>query len=276
MKIWLAIAGIATFILVTLFVGVQFLQVEAPKEVPANNNPLTALFQNRQKQEQQFTSDINSLIATDSAKIAVVIVDLKSEKGYQFAAQDSFLAASTMKTLVAIYTLNKIQKKELAEDVPLGNYDLITQVKFMMRTSSNESWALLNDLLGLSNIAKFGQSLGMQQVNTKENLISAADLSILLTKLYRGEILDDGHRNLLFSFMHDTETEDRIPAGLPKETKIYHKSGTFANVVHDSAIVDDGKRPFVLVVLSSGEASEKFKVGKIVEITKRVCQFENE
>lgn len=225
--------------------------------------------------EDKFVNEINQLIATNSAKIAVDFIDLKSGKEYQFRAQDQFFAASTIKTLVASYALSQIEAGKVSEKQPLGSYDVITQVKFMVNVSSNPSWELLNDFFGIENIEKFGRSLGMKQIDLNNTLISAADLALLLKKLYYGEVLTDKYKTLLFSYMQNTESEDRISKGLPEGTKFYHRSGTFSDVIHDIAIIDDGKRPFVLVVLTSGSATEKFKIAKIIAITQKAWQFAN-
>ncbi len=225
--------------------------------------------------EERFIKEMNDLIATSSSQIAVDFIDLKNGQEYQFNAQEPFLAASTIKTLVATYALKKIQDGEISEKQPLGDYDLITQVKFMMKVSSNDSWELLNNFFGLGNIERFAHDLGMRQVDLGKNLVSAADLAILLQKLYKGQILNDQYSQLLFSYMQETETEDRIPAGLPHGVKVYHKSGTFADVLHDSGIISGGKRPFVLVVLIAGDSSAADKTNQIVTITSKAWQFAN-
>jgi beta-lactamase class A len=42
-----------------------------------------------------------------------------------------------------------------------------------------------------------------------------------------------------------------VPSGI----KIYHKPGYLADRVHDAAIIDDGKRPYVLVIFSKSRST---------------------
>ena len=51
----------------------------------------------------------------------------------------------------------------------------------------------------------------------------------------------------------DQEFNDKIPAGLPAETRVAHKTGEITAVSHDAAIVyPRGRPPYVLVVLTRG------------------------
>ena len=63
--------------------------------------------------------------------------------------------------------------------------------------------------------------------------------------------------------------KDRIPKYLPKTVTVYHKTGDGVGFIHDGGIVDDGKAPFVLVVMTqnvSDENNAKDTIGKIAKL----------
>jgi rRNA processing protein Gar1 len=68
--------------------------------------------------------------------------------------------------------------------------------------------------------------------------------------------------------MKDTDFEDRLARNIPKNVAVYHKAADGVGFVHDAGIIDDGKNPFVLVVMTSeiGDPEKaKSQIGKIAE-----------
>jgi beta-lactamase class A len=67
------------------------------------------------------------------------------------------------------------------------------------------------------------------------------------------------------------EFNSEIPAGLPKGTKVAHKTGFITGVLHDAAIVyPAGRRPYVLVVLTRGIPEQAVARKLIADISRLV------
>jgi beta-lactamase class A len=62
-----------------------------------------------------------------------------------------------------------------------------------------------------------------------------------------------------------------IPAGLPRGTRVAHKTGEITRIHHDAAIVFAPK-PFVLVILVRGLAETKDSAALMADITRQVYQ----
>ena len=62
---------------------------------------------------------------------------------------------------------------------------------------------------------------------------------------------------------------DGIPAGLPKDIVVGHKTGTITKIHHDAAIVY-APRPYVLVIMTRGMADEAKSDLLIAEISRLV------
>ena len=70
-----------------------------------------------------------------------------------------------------------------------------------------------------------------------DNLSTPRDFSILLAKLYKGELLSKPMTNKALAYMGSCKYNSRIPGKLPNGTKVWHKTGTIAGCVNDVGIV---------------------------------------
>jgi beta-lactamase class A len=64
---------------------------------------------------------------------------------------------------------------------------------------------------------------------------------------------------------------EAIPAGLPPETRVAHKTGELNKIHHDAAIVY-APRPFVLVILVRGIPESKDSATLMADIARRIYQ----
>jgi len=77
--------------------------------------------------------------------------------------------------------------------------------------------------------------------------------------------------------MTNTLFEDRLPKGLPKDVKIYHKTGDGEGSVHDVGIIEAGDKVYFLGVMTSdiGDAEEETKE-TIAQISEKVYDSFNQ
>ena len=66
-----------------------------------------------------------------------------------------------------------------------------------------------------------------------------------------------------------------IPAGLPREARVAHKTGSITKIEHDAGVVylPAGRKPYVLVVLVRGIADAKRAHKLIADISRAVYTF---
>ena len=83
-----------------------------------------------------------------------------------------------------------------------------------------------------------------------DNKLSSKDLALLLEKLYRGQLLDKKWTAYCLGVLSRQTFNTRLPRSLPREIKVYHKTGTIAGVVNDVGILElEPGRGLVVVVL---------------------------
>lgn len=82
-----------------------------------------------------------------------------------------------------------------------------------------------------------------------DNYGSPFDMALLFLKVYSGEILKLSSKDIFFDALLKQEYNTRIPALLPRDVKVYHKTGTITGVVNDAGLIEvSGNSHIILVV----------------------------
>ena len=75
-------------------------------------------------------------------------------------------------------------------------------------------------------VEAYAKQLELDTYNYTDNLISAKDMSKLLTKLYRAELVNKANTKLILGHMRQTNDDSFIPAiAETTKIKVYHKYG---------------------------------------------------
>jgi beta-lactamase class A len=103
------------------------------------------------------------------------------------------------------------------------------------------------------------------------NTTTAPDLATLLEAIERRRAAFPSSCNEMLAILERQEFNEEIPAGIPKGTRVAHKTGWITGVLHDAAIVYPAEHaPYVLVVLTRGIADVKVARALIVDISQVV------
>jgi beta-lactamase class A len=199
----------------------------------------------------QMASQINSVIqANPSMDVGVAIEDLNSGKAYHYGLSDPFIAASVGKLLTATLFLHEVENGQQSLDQQLSYGTAGYELQQMIEQSDNTAWDDLNTLLSHETLENYATQIGLSNYDPDQNTLTVDDIALLLSKLYKGELLNSSNTNLLLSYMHDANFDSYIPASIPTGVKVYHKAGWLDDRVHDAAIIDNGKQAYVLVIFT--------------------------
>ncbi|MHC9541529.1 MAG: serine hydrolase [Vulcanimicrobiota bacterium] len=80
-----------------------------------------------------------------------------------------------------------------------------------------------------------------------DNFCSPCDMTELLTKLYRGELLSASSTRHCLAVMGRTKYNSRIPRDLPSSARVFHKTGTICGIVNDVGIIEISKGSHVAI-----------------------------
>ena len=187
-------------------------------------------------------------------QISVSFSDIKTSDHINTGVQAPYIAASTSKLLAAVLFLSEAQKGTYRLDENVGGAPAGSQMRLMIEKSDNASWNAFRDLLGHAALEQYAKEIGMSNYRSEGNTGSPSDIAVLLEKLYDNKLLNRDYTDLLLSYMQNASEGQYIPAAVPQDSKVYHKAGYLQDRAHDAAIIDNGKRPFVLVIFTKANS----------------------
>lgn len=200
--------------------------------------------------------------------IGVSLVDIDSGESTNVGGDRTFTAASTTKTLVATEFLHEVENGKYSLDMNLGNNSARYHLDQMIRLSNNDSWDIFNNLLTLRGEQTYASSLGINY-NPYANSVSPNDLAMFLSRLYRNELISKENTDLILSSMRETHNMTLIP-GSDISAKTYNKTGRLNGLIHDTAILDDGKSAYALVIFTDGKTTMENRVDLFHKITEAI------
>ncbi len=159
-------------------------------------------------------------------------------------------------------------------------------VDHMVTWNSNLATNLLLERVGVENVQRLMRQLGAQDLQLlcgvedtrasragKNNTVTAYDLMLLLRLLAEKKFLDSRACQRMIELLSTPQVGGGIPAGLPAATRVAHQAGSLNQINHDAAIVyAPGRKPYVLVVLTSGIPSQRRADRLIADISRAVYQ----
>ncbi|BCW81692.1 serine hydrolase [Arthrobacter sp. NicSoilC5] len=191
---------------------------------------------------------VDSILSeADEYRIGLALADVSGGAERTFGDESTFTAASTAKILTAAAYYHLVENGQASLDEPMGDYDAAFQLKAMVNDSNNDSWLLLMDAVGHPQLTAYAASIGVAY-DPEQNLLTAADMALILKKLYAGELLDKDNTEQLLSYMQDTNNEDLIPAGSRSGVDVHHKYGEVSGELHDAALLSYRGSTFALVI----------------------------
>jgi beta-lactamase class A len=178
-----------------------------------------------------------------------------------YAVEEGRIKLSQTQTLK---TQHRVLGSGRLKDMPVGSkFTVENLIERMISESDNTATNMLIDLLGFDYLNACFQKLGLKHTNIsrrmmdfrsrrigQENFTNAQDLASLLEKIYQGKLINPYYSQKALAFLKQQQIRDRIPARLPSDTLVAHKTGLEKKVCHDCGIVFTGKGDFLVCVLT--------------------------
>jgi len=154
----------------------------------------------------------------------------------------------------------------------------------MIDASSNLATNLLIERVTAPSVMDYMRELGAKNIRVlrgvedskayqagMNNTTTARDLMIVLRHIARRQAVSSKASNDMVKILLEQEFNEGIPAGLPKEVKVAHKTGSITKIDHDAAIVyPPNRKPYILVVLTRGIEDEKRAHKLIADISRAI------
>jgi beta-lactamase class A len=185
-----------------------------------------------------------------------------------FAAREG---AISLKDNLTLKASAKVPGSGILKNAPAGSVFTVERlIEIMITESDNTAANMLIERLTFDYLNGFFKKCGLAHTNLSrkmmdfryrrkglENYTTAADIAYLLEKIYRKEFLDKDTSDKCLAVLLRQKVNDRIPAKLPADTPVAHKTGLEREVCHDAGIVFSPQGDFLICVLTKSKTAKK-------------------
>jgi beta-lactamase class A len=225
--------------------------------------------------------------AASTMKTPVMIEVFRQASTGRFHLDDSVLVKNEFKSIVdgSSYAM------DLKDDSDDSMYGLLGRrttmrhlVEQMITVSSNLATNILIDLVGADSTTATMRHLGATEIQVLRgvedgkafdrglnNRTNAADLKTIFEALAEGRAVSPSDDRSMVEILLRQRFRDKIPALLPTDVRVAHKTGNITGVEHDSGILflPDG-RVIVMVILSKDWKDQRAARAAIAGIARAV------
>lgn len=229
----------------------------------------------------------------------VMVLDAESAVIYEHRATERVQAASLYKLGVAAVVLDlqrkgqlnareplTVTRESLADDdslfvaADIGRKITVGEaLDYMITRSSNVAAILLMKRIGQQRVNDLFQDLGMYETRLLErpyrnidgnakNQTTPRDMARFFSLLLRGRVVDVETSQAILRLLLQQRIEDRLPAAVPRDVRVAHKTGNLVGVVHDAGIIYSAAGPLIVVVLSQDAPTEAEALSTIVSLAR--------
>ena len=228
--------------------------------------------------------------AASTMKTPVMIEVFRQAREGRFSLDDSVSVRNEFKSIVdgSPYELNPKDDSDDSMYKRIGGKvsvrDLIHQ---MITVSSNLATNILIGLVGAEKVTSTMRDLGADNIEVlrgvedakafergMNNRTNAYDLSLIFGAIAEGRAVDQSSSDAMVEVLLGQQFRDLIPALLPQDVRVAHKTGNITGVEHDSGIVymPDG-RHYVLVLLSKDLKNILEGKQALARVSRRIYDF---
>lgn len=244
-------------------------------------------FKDLQTGQMLFINEKDNFHAASTMKTPVMIEVFKQARAGKFKLSDSIVVKNEFKSIVDGSPFSLDISDDSADDMykKIGQkitiYDLTYQ---MIIVSSNLATNILIDLVDAKKANATMRTLGANDIRVlrgvedskafklgMNNTVTAFDLMMIFEKLAQKTVVSKEDSEGMIKILLDQKFREKIPAKLPKEVKVAHKTGSITGVQNDSGIVylPDGRK-YVLVLLSRKLKDEKKGIEALADVSRLI------
>ena len=263
------------------------LKQQIMEELSQQKGTFAVAFKDIQSGKEILINEHQNFHAASTMKTPVMIEVYKQAAEGKFSLNDSITIKNQFKSIVdgSLYSLDSTNDSETEIYRHIGEKRTLYQLMYdMIIASSNLSTNLIIDLVGAKNVTQTMRELGAKDIlilrgvedqkafdKGMNNTTTAFDLMLIFDKMAHGKVVNKKSSDAMIKILLDQTFNDIIPAGLPKDVKVAHKTGSITGVHHDSGIVflPDGRK-YVLVLLSKDLTDENAAVRSMAKVSSMI------
>ena len=271
-------------------VAMRTLKSDISKELSAQKGIFAVAFKDLATGREININDHVVFHAASTMKTPVLVEVYKQVAERKFSLSDSIVLKNEFKSIVdgSSFSLDSTDDSEQELYKHIGEKRAISTLVYeMIIVSSNLATNLIIELVDAKNVMNTMRELGTKDIQVlrgvednkafdkgMNNTTTAHDLLIIFEKIAKGKAINAEASQAMINILLDQRFNDIIPAGLPANVKVAHKTGFITHVHHDSGIVflPDGRK-YVLVLLSKDWDDEKAAIEAMVHISAMIYKY---
>jgi len=240
--------------------------------------------------QQVFINEREMFHAASTMKTPVMIELFKQAEAGKFMLSDSIMVKNEFYSIVD----SSRYSMDISEDSEGQLYDIIGQkrtirdlINDMIIMSSNLATNILIQKVGARNVTQTMRSYGADSIKVLRgvedikayerglsNRTTALDESITYERLGRANAVSTEASQTMIEILKKQHFNEMIPAKLPEDVEVAHKTGWITGVHQDAGIVmlPDGRK-HVLVMLSKNAPNRDNVIATFAEISNLVYKF---
>lgn len=268
----------------------EVLRTEIEKVFSGVKGNFSVAYKNLNTGDTLFIRADRSYHAASTMKTPVMVEVFRQAGQGKFSLNDSLVLTNTFKSILdsSEFSLLRTDDSDTSIYDHIGEKRTIYSLMYdMIIVSSNMATNLIIDLVGARNVESLMQEQGLtglhvlRGVEDKKayraglsNTTEARDQLRLYEMIENHTLADSASSAAMINILLDQKFRDILPAQLPEEIKIAHKSGSIAGLAHDGGIIflPDGRR-YVLILLSDELEDEAAGVNAMATISKLIYDY---
>jgi beta-lactamase class A len=271
-------------------IAMRSLKENIDKELSMQQGIFAVAFKDLSTGKKLFINDTVTFHAASTMKTPVLIEVYKQAAEGKFSLSDSLVIKNEFKSIAdgSRFSLDSTDDSETELYKHIGEKRTISFLVYqMIIVSSNLATNLIIELVDAKNVSATMKELGADDIHVLRgvednkafalglnNTVTANGLMILFEKMAKAKMVNAVASQAMISILLDQKFNDIIPAGLPADVKVAHKTGFITGVHHDSGIIflPDGRK-YVLVLLSKNLKDEKAAVKMMANVSKLIYEY---
>ena len=288
----------SVFLLLMLLMGcktkpsVQTVKEQVTAILNKQSGVFAVAFKDLTTGEEIFFNEHQLFHAASTMKAPVMVEVYKQAAAGKFSLKDSLLIKNEFKSIVdsSLYSLSPTDDSDTLIYKHIGEKRTVYSLLYdMIIISSNLATNLIVELVDAKNVTQTMRDIGANDIqvlrgveDTKafnaglNNQVTAYDLMLLYENIANEEVVNAEASMAMIDILLDQHFNEIIPAELPKNVKVAHKTGSITGVQHDSGIVflPDGRK-YILVLLSKELTNTDAGIQAMADVSKLIYDFES-
>ncbi|UCH10968.1 MAG: serine hydrolase [Fidelibacterota bacterium] len=216
-----------------------------------------------------FINETEQMHAASTMKVPVMIEVYRQAAEGRFALTDSLPVTNRFRSIVdgSPYSINVSEDSDSTVYHLIGKRTTIYNLTYQMITvSSNLATNILIELVDAEKVMATLKTVGVEDMQVLSgvedlkayhrglnNTTNAVDMMRVMSAIARNAVVSPDACKEMRKILLDQQFRNKIPAKLPEEVKVAHKTGSITRINHDCAIVylPDG-RSYSLTILTKG------------------------